>query len=342
MAISKSQTLVYVGKRCIHSIFVLLALSFLIFAFLRAIPGDPVMTMLGEGSEVSVEEYESIRRDLGLDRPLVVQYAYWLGRIAQGEFGTSIHTKEAVLPDVLTKLKTTLELALTAVFIGSIFGMIAGTVSAVKRNSMFDHLAMVTALIGISVPVFWMGILLIIFFGVELNWLPISGLASHDTELTPILGFPLIDSILSGNWTAAGDIIRHMILPAITLAVVPAAITARTTRASMLEVINEDYINAGLARGLTFMQVLRRHALRNALIPVVTVIGLQIGIYLGGSIVTETVFSWPGLGRLVVDAIYNRDYPVVQGAIFIYAIMIVVVNLLVDILYAYIDPRVEP
>lgn len=246
------------------------------------------------------------------------------------------------MPDVLTKLKTTLELALTAVFIGSIFGMIAGTVSAVKRNSIFDHLAMVTALIGISVPVFWMGILLIIFFGVELNWLPISGLASHDTELTPILGFPLIDSILSGNWTAAGDIIRHMILPAITLAVVPAAITARTTRASMLEVINEDYINAGLARGLTFMQVLRRacppqrpHSRGHGHRPADRHLSRR-------SIVTETVFSWPGLGRLVVDAIYNRDYPVVQGAIFIYAIMIVVVNLLVDILYAYIDPRVEP
>jgi peptide/nickel transport system permease protein len=245
------------------------------------------------------------------------------------------------MEQVGTKLKATVELAVTAVLLGSLFGMLAGTKSAVKPNSAFDNVAMVSALGGISMPVFWMGLLLIIGFSVELDWLPISGMISHDVSLKTVTGFALLDSVITGNWTAFKDILSHLILPAVTLGVVPAALTARTTRASMLEVIHEDYINAGLARGLSFREVLRKHAFRNALIPVVTVIGLQIGVYLGGSIVTETVFSWPGLGRHVVDAIYDRDYPVVQGAIFVYAFIIVLVNLIVDLMYSSLDPRVR-
>lgn len=320
--------------------FVLLVLSFLIFAFLRAIPGDPVTTLLGE-EESTPEQYAALKAELGLDKPLHIQYGKWLIRIAHGQFGTSIHTGRPVLPQVMGKLKATVELAVVAVILGSVFGVIAGTISAVKQNSLFDNIAMVSALVGISMPVFWMGLLLIIGFSVELDWMPISGMISHGTTLESITGFALLDAAITGNFKAVKDLLLHLVLPAVTLGVVPAALTARTTRASMLEVINEDYIKAGLARGLSFFEVLRKHAFRNALIPVVTVIGLQIGVYLGGSIVTETVFSWPGLGRHVVEAIYDRDYPVVQGAVFIYAFIIVVVNLVVDLLYSYLDPRVN-
>jgi peptide/nickel transport system permease protein len=337
---SKAHVISYVAKRLINSVFVLLILSFLIFSFLRAIPGDPVLTLLGE-EESTPEQYEALKKELGLDKPLFVQYGKWLNRIVHGEFGTSIHTGRPVLPQVLSKLKATIELAVVAVLIGSIFGILAGTISAVKQNSFFDNAAMVSALMGISMPVFWMGLLLIIAFSVEIDWFPISGMMSHGTTLDTITGFALLDALITGNFNALKDILMHLVLPAITLGVVPAALTARTTRASMLDVINEDYIKAGLARGLSFFQVLRKHAFRNALIPVATVIGLQIGVYLGGSIVTETVFSWPGLGRHVVEAIYDRDYPVVQGAVFIYAFIIVMVNLTVDLLYSYLDPRVS-
>ena len=342
MAFTRTQALLYVAKRLFHSVFTLLLLSVLIFCFLRAIPGDPVLTLMGEGGEVSMQQYELLKRELGLDQPLPVQFAKWLSRVSVGEFGNSLRTGDPVLPEVTRRLQTTLELALSAVFIGSLFGIFAGTVAAVKRNTVFDHLATISSLVGISIPVFWMGILMIILFSVEWHWLPMGGLMTLGIQVNSVTGFPLTDALITGNFTAAGDILAHMIMPAITLAVVPAAITARTTRASMLEVIHEDYVKAGLARGLSFTQVLHRHAFRNALIPVVTVIGLQIGIYLGGSIVTETVFSWPGLGRLVVDAIYNRDYPVVQGAVFVYAMLIVTVNLIVDLIYVKVDPRVEP
>jgi peptide/nickel transport system permease protein len=337
---AKTKIISYVAKRLVNSIFVLLVLSFLIFAFLRAIPGDPVTTLLGE-EEATPEQYEALKAELGLDKPIHIQYAKWLGRIAHGQFGTSIHTGRPVLPQVMGKLKATIELAVVAVLLGSLFGILAGTISAVKQNSFFDNVAMVSALVGISMPVFWMGLLLIIAFSVKLDWLPISGMISHGITVESITGFALLDAVITGNFQALKDLLLHLILPAATLGVVPAALTARTTRASMLEVINEDYIKAGLAKGLSFLAVLRKHAFRNALIPVVTVIGLQIGVYLGGSIVTETVFSWPGLGRHVVEAIYDRDYPVVQGAVFIYAFIIVMVNLIVDLLYSYLDPRVS-
>jgi len=340
MATTKSQTLIYILKRLINSVFVLLILSFIIFAFLRAIPGDPVLTLLGE-EETTPEQYEELRHALGLDQPLVVQYFKWIRRVSQGEFGTSIHTGDPVLPELLKKLKATIELAAVAVILGSLFGIFAGIISAVKRDSIFDNIAMIFALCGICVPVFWMGLILIIVFSVQMDWLPISGMLSHEIRIHAITGFSLLDAIIMWNTAAIKDILAHLALPALALGFRPAALTARITRASMLEVINEDYIKAGLARGLSFWEALRKHAFRNALIPVVTVIGLQIGVYLGGSIVTETVFAWPGLGRHVVNAIYDRDYTVVQGAVFIYAFIIVMVNLAVDLFYSFIDPRVK-
>ncbi len=327
-------------KRLSNSVIVLLILSALIFTFMRAIPGDPVLNMLGE-EDTTIEQYEALKAELGLDQPYHIQYFNWIFRVIQGDFGQSLQTQEPVLPVVLEKLKATLELAFFAVLLGTFIGITAGTISAVKRGSIFDSIAMIFSLIGISIPVFWMGILLIIYFSVALDLFPVSGMISFSTIITPVTGFPLLDAILTGNWSAVSDLLSHLILPAITLGLTPAAIIARTTRASLLEIINEDYVKAGLARGLTFNQTLLRHAMKNAMIPVVTIIGLEIGVYLGGSIVTENVFSWPGLGRYMIDAIYSNDYPVVQGAVLIYAAIVVLVNLIVDLTYTALDPRVK-
>ncbi len=326
--------------RFANSLIVLLMLSMMIFGFMRAIPGDPVLNILGE-EEFTDQQYADLRAELGLDDPIYVQYAKWFGRVIQGDLGRSLQTHELVLPTIWEKFKATIELALLAVFLGTIIGIAAGTISAVKRGSIFDSLAMLGSLIGISMPVFWMGILLIILFSVQLDLLPVSGMISFHITLERVTGFPLVDAVLTTNWEAFRNLLAHLLLPAITLGLNPAAVIARTTRASMLEVVNEDYVKAGLARGLSFMQVLRRHIMRNSMIPVVTVIGLEIGIYLGGSIVTETVFSWPGLGRYMIDAIYSNDYPVVQGAVLVYAFVIVTVSLLVDLSYALLDPRVK-
>lgn len=326
--------------RLLNSVVVLLVLSVLIFGFMRAIPGDPVLNLLGE-EQVTEEKYAEMRAELGLDRPYVVQYLHWMGRLLRGDFGKSLQTNDPVLPDIVQRLKATIELALVAVLFGTAIGITAGVVAAVKRGSVFDTIATIVSLAGISMPVFWMGILLIIAFSVQLDVFPVSGMISFDTTIQPVTGFPLLDAVLTANGAAVKDLLAHLVLPAVTLGLTPAALIARTTRASMLEVINEDYVKAGLARGMSFMAVLRKHVMRNAMIPVVTVIGLEIGVYLGGSIVTETVFSWPGLGRYMIDAIYSNDFPVVQGAVLVYALIIVTVNLLVDLSYARLDPRVR-
>lgn len=334
------RTLYVIVLRLANAVLVLAVLSVLIFAFMRAIPGDPVLNLLGE-EETTPEQYAALQAQLGLDRPFHEQYLGWIGRVLQGDFGRSLQTNEPVLPVLWEKLKATIELAVFAVILGTIIGVTAGVISAVRRDSIFDSAAMLVSLMGISMPVFWMGILLIIVFSVGLDLLPVSGMVSFMTIIEPVTGFPLLDAILTGNWAGVHDLLSHLILPAITLGLTPAALIARTTRASMLEVINEDYVKAGLARGLSYNQTLWRHVMRNAMIPVVTVIGLEIGVYLGGSIVTETVFSWPGLGRHMIDAIYSNDYPVVQGAVLVYAFIVVMVSLIVDLTYSALDPRVK-
>jgi dipeptide transport system permease protein len=323
-----------------HAVLVLAALSLIIFAAIRAVPGDPVQTLLGE-NVTTPEQYQQLRHALGLDQPLWMQYLRWIGRVLQGDFGVSLQTQQSVLPLIIEKLEATLELALIAVLIGAFTGVLAGAVSAMKRGSAVDSASAVISLIGISIPVFWLGLLLIVAFSVRLDLTPIGGMMSFDTIVEPVTGFALVDAVLAGDWGAVSDLLVHVVLPAVTLSVAPAALIARTTRASMIEVVDEDYVKAGYARGLSAWQVLRRHVLKNAMIPVVTVIGLQIGVYLGGSIVVETVFSWPGLGRQVMDSIALRDYPVVQGAVLIYALLIVAVNLVVDIIYMVVDPRIR-
>ncbi|AWM87860.1 ABC transporter permease [Microvirga sp. 17 mud 1-3] len=327
-------------SRLLNSLVVLLLLSILVFAFMRAIPGDPVITMMG-GESISQEAVDRLREEMGLNRPYYVQYLSWLGNVFHGDLGQSLQSRDPVLPILLDRLKATAELAILATLLGSIFGVIAGTIAAIRKGSWFDSATMFLTLSGISLPVFWFGMILIVVFSVYFNIFPTGGMLSYSTVLTRVTGFSLLDSILTLNGKAFVDVLSHMVLPAVTLATAPAALIARTTRASVLEVINEDYVNAGLARGLSFPMVVARHVMRNALIPVVTIIGLEIGVYLGGSIVTETLFSWPGLGRHMMQAIMANDYPVVQGAIIIYAIIIVFVNLIVDISYGFIDPRVR-
>jgi dipeptide transport system permease protein len=326
--------------RLANSLLVLLVMSLVIFAAMRAIPGDPVLTILGENPS-SPEQHAVLRSALGLDRPFHEQYLRWLGNILQGDLGRSVSTQQPVLELVVEKLRATVELALLAILIGTIVGVTAGAISAVHRNSAFDSAATLFSLVGISMPVFWLGIILIIVFSVMLNLTPTGGMMSFMTSVQHVTGFALLDCILTGNWSGAADILRHMALPAATLSLAPAALIARTTRASMIEVLNEDYVRAGLARGLSYGQVLRRHILKNSLIPVVTVIGLEISVYLGGSIVTESIFSWPGLGRQLMDAVSSLDFPVVQGAVLVYAFLIVLVNLAVDLAYTVIDPRVR-
>ena len=336
----RADVLRVLAGRMANGILVLAVLSVLIFTFMRAIPGDPVLTILGE-AVTTAEQYDQLRQSLGLDLPFHQQYLNWISLVVQGDFGHSIVTQEPVLPLVFEKLKATIELALFAVLFGTVVGVTVGAVAAFNRNNVFDAMATVISLVGISIPVFWLGIILIIVFSVTLNLTPIGGMKSFDTIVAPITGFMLLDALLAGDWKAVRDLLRHLALPALTLGLAPAALIARTTRASMIEVINEDYVKAGLARGLSRARVLRRHILKNALIPVITVIGLEIGVYIGGSIVTETVFSWPGLGRQMMTAIYDNDYPVVQGAILIYAFMIVAINMIVDITYMLVDPRVK-
>lgn len=329
-----------VVMRLLNGCFVVVVLSVVVFGFMRAVPGDPVVTMLGsEGG--SPEQVEALRHSLGLDRPLYVQYLSWAGHVLEGDLGQSLQNQEPVLPLLVERLKATAELAFAATLIGTLLGILVGTIAAVKRNTPFDSAIMFATLSGISLPVFWVGIILIVVFSVKLNLFPTGGMIHYSTQVRAITGFPLLDSLLAGDMSAAGDILSHLILPAVTLALAPTALIARTTRASVLEVINEDYVNAGLARGLSFPGVVLRHVMRNALIPVLTIIGLEIGVYLGGSIVTETVFAWPGLGRQMMQAIMANDYPVVQGAIMIYAVIIVIVNLAVDLTYGFIDPRVR-
>lgn len=335
-----SRMLSTIWSRLLNSLVVMLLLSVLVFAFMRAVPGDPVITMMG-GESVSAEVEQRLREDLGLDRPLHVQYFSWIANVARGDFGRSLQSRDPVLPILIDRLKATAELALTATLIGTIVGVGVGVIAAVRKGTWFDSATMIGTLSGISLPVFWFGMILIVVLSVRFDMFPTGGMMSYSTILTRVTGFSLLDSILTLNGEAFRDILSHLALPAITLATAPAALIARTTRASVLEVINEDYVNAGLARGLSFSAVVARHVMRNAMIPVVTIIGLEIGVYLGGSIVTETLFSWPGLGRHMMQAIMANDYPVVQGAVLIYAAIIVFVNLLVDLSYGLIDPRVR-
>ena len=318
----------------------LIGISICAFAFVRVLPGDPILAMAGQHG-VTPERYEILREQFGYNLPIWQQYFNYVGNLLQGNFGISLATKRPVLNEFMTLFPATVELALVAMIFAIGVGVPAGVLAAVKRGSWIDQIAMSVALTGYSMPIFWWGLLLMMFFSAYLGWTPVSGRIALSFFLKPITGFMLIDTLLHGNWPAFVSALRHLILPAIVLGTIPLAVIARQTRSAMLEVLGEDYVRTAKAKGLSSRRVVNVHALRNALIPVVTTIGLQVGLLLGGAILTETIFSWPGIGKWMIDSIFKRDYVAVQSGLFLIACIVMAVNLIVDVLYAVINPRIR-
>ncbi|WP_298471028.1 ABC transporter permease [uncultured Psychrobacillus sp.] len=329
----------YIGKRLLQLIPVLLGMTFLVFMIIRAIPGDPAQVILGQLA--SKEAIESLRASLGLDNPWYVQYFDYLFGLLQGDLGESMRTVQPVATEIWPYLAATFELAFFAILIAVVIGVNAGIISAWFQNSWFDYLAMVIALIGVSMPIFWLGLMEQWVFSVELQWLPPGGRDDARDPVSAVTNLYVIDTIMNGRFDQLGDVLKHLILPSIALATIPMAIIARMTRSSMLEVMRADYVRTARAKGQKMFWVVYKHSLKNAIIPVLTVVGLQMGLLLGGAILTETIFGWPGIGRYIYDAIQYRDYPVIQSGILVVAFIFVMINLLVDILYGLIDPRIK-
>ncbi len=310
------------------------------FAFIRLLPGDPILAMAGQHG-VTPERYEILKEQFGFNLPIWQQYLNYVGGILQGNFGISLATKRPVIDEFLTLFPATVELALFAMLIAVALGIPAGIFAAIKRGSWFDQITMGVALAGYSMPIFWWGLLLIIFFSGYLGWTPVSGRISLQYFFPRVTGFMLIDSLIAGKPDAFVSALRHLILPAVVLGTIPLAVIARQTRSAMLEVLGEDYVRTARAKGLEPSRVIGVHAFRNALIPVVTTIGLQIGLLMAGAILTETIFSWPGIGKWMIDSISKRDYVSVQSGLLLIALIVMAVNLIVDILYAVINPRIR-
>jgi peptide/nickel transport system permease protein len=331
--------LAYVIRRFLILIPTLLGVSIIVFLMLRLTPGDPAELLLGErATEKTLNE---VREHLGLNEPLYVQYGLFLKRLSKGDLGETIFTRQKVLIEIKHRFPATIELSVLALMIACFFGIIFGIVSATKQYSIFDYASMIGALAGVSMPIFWLGLILMMIFSLNLGWLPLSGRISIHIDLEVITNFYIIDSIITRNWVALKDVIWHLIMPAVTLATIPTAIVARMTRSAMLDVLRQDYIKTAKAKGLSRFKVIFKHALRNALIPVVTTIGLQFGVLLGGAILTETIFAWPGVGKWMYDGVMQRDYMVIQGGTLFIATIFVVINLGVDVLYAIINPRIS-
>lgn len=346
----------YIIRRLLGLVPVLIGVTLLIFFLTRIIPGDPAIAMLGERAAPKL--VERLRADLGLDRPLFLdvakfqetgrlaslldsQYFDYMAGMLKGDLGRSILTLVPVTQSLLHRFPATLELTLVAMLFAMALGIPAGMWAALRRGTLADTAVVLVAVAGVSFPVFWLGIILIYVFAVVLGWLPPSGRLSNTVSIAPITGLYVLDGLLRGNLHAAWNAARHLVLPAVALGTIPLAIVVRMTRSAMLEVLGQDYVRTARAKGLPELQVVRKHTLRNALLPVVTVIGLSFGTLLSGAILTETVFSWPGIGRWVYDAIAARDYPIIQGGVIFVATLFVVVNLLVDVSYTLIDPRIQ-
>jgi peptide/nickel transport system permease protein len=329
----------YVLRRMLLAIPTLLGVSLIVFLMLHSAGGDPAEVKLG--SRADAESLARVRHELGLDRPLAVQYTDFLSHAATGDLGRSYRSNQPVADEIFARFPATIELAMAALIIGSVIGFAAGIIAGTRPNSLFDYSSTFGALIGISIPTFWLGISLIIGFGVWLQWLPLSGRVDPRLGVDPSTHFLILSSFAHGDWVVFKDATKHLILPALTLAGWPAAIIARMTRASLIETMGEDYIRTARAKGLSEQQVVRVHAFRNAIIPVLTVVGLELGGLLGGAVITETVFAWPGVGKLTADAIAARDYQVTQGVVLLLAAVFVVLNLCVDVIYAVIDPRIR-
>lgn len=315
-------------------------ITILAFMLIRLVPGDPIELLAGERG-IDPARHAAIKAAYGFDKPLIDQYFIYISNVLQGDLGQSISTKQSVFSEFLTLFPATLELALIAMLFASIIGLPVGIIAALRRGKFMDHSVMGLALTGYSMPIFWWGLLMILLFSVTLGWTPVSGRIAVQYFFEPVTGFMLIDSLLSGQDGAFISALRHLILPMIVLGTIPLAVIARMTRSSMLEVLGEDYIRTAKAKGLPPWRVIIIHALRNALIPVITVIGLQVGLLMAGAILTETIFSWPGVGKWMIESIQRRDYPVLQGGLLLIATLIIVVNLIVDLLYGLINPRIR-
>ena len=331
----------YFLKRAALTIPTFFALMFLTFAAIRLVPGDPVEVRVGERG-ISPERLAQFRHELGLDQPVWKQFFDYVWALLHGDFGTSVVTNEKVLTEFFTLFPATVELSLSAILFAVMIGVPAGAIAAVKRGSWYDQTLMSISVVGFSMPIFWWGLLLIMLVAERLHLTPVSGrIDLIKFYFEPVTGFMLIDSVLSGQKGAFLDALHHLVLPVIVLGTVPLATIARMTRSSMLEVLGEDYVRTARAKGLSPFRVIGLHALRNALIPVVTVIGLSVGSSMAGAVLTETIFSWPGVGKWLIEAIGRRDYPALQGGVMLISAIVISVNLLVDVIYGVINPRIR-
>lgn len=331
--------LAYILRRILILIPTLLGVSVIVFLMLHITPGDPAELLLGE--RATPEALHQMREHLGLNRPLLEQYGMFMQRLMRGDLGETIWTRQKVWIEVKQRFPATMELSVVALLISCTLGITLGIVSATKQYSIFDYASMLGALAGVSMPIFWLGLVFMLIFSLNLGWLPMSGRLSVGVDLEVVTNFYILDALLTRNLEALRDALWHITLPAVTLSTIPMAIVARMTRSAMLEVLRQDYIKTAKAKGLSGFKVTYKHALRNALIPVITTIGLQFGVMLGGAILTETIFAWPGVGKWMYDAVMQRDYMVIQGGVLFIAGLFVVINLCVDVLYAVINPRIS-
>ena len=331
----------YLLKRLLEVIPTMFGISLVAFGLIRMIPGDPILNMVGERG-ASPEVVEHMREVYGLDKPLPTQYGLFVWNAMQGDLGTSIISNRSVAGEFKERFAATLELGETALLLAILIGLPMGVLAAVKRNSIFDYSLMTTSLIGYSMPIFWWGLILILVFSVQLGWTPVSGRIDVAFDVPSWTGFYLIDVWRAPeSWAAFKSAISHLILPSIALGTIPLAVIARMTRSSMLEVLGEDYMRTARAKGLSRARVIFVHGLRNALVPVITVIGLMAGTIVTGAVLTETIFSWPGVGRWLVESVLSRDYPVIQSGILVIAGIVILVNFIVDLAYAWANPRLR-
>ncbi|MGH6943886.1 MAG: ABC transporter permease [Geminicoccaceae bacterium] len=329
----------YLFRRLIQLIFVLVGVSVVVFFAMRVLPGDVATLLLGE--RATVAELARLRHQLGLDQPIYVQYLRFVADALHGDFGTSLRTNDPAFRDVLIAFPVTLQLTIAALAIAVTIGVPSGVLAASRPYSWLDNLVMTASLFGVSMPIFWLGLMLILVFAGLLNWLPLGGVLPIGADVPRVTGMPVVDTLLTGDMRLFALSLQHLLLPACTLATIPLALITRITRSEMLTALGQDYVRTARAKGVAEWKVIFKHTLRNALIPVVTVIGLQLGLLLSGAVLTETIFALPGLGRLVINAVLGRDYPVVQAAAILTSLLFVLVNLLVDISYAYLDPRIR-
>jgi peptide/nickel transport system permease protein len=327
-------------ERVLITVPIMFGVAVVVFFFMRLTPGDPVDIMMGQGGAVSAGEMERLRHEFHLDQPLHVQLWLFLSDAVRGDLGYSYTQKRPVSELIVERLPATIELAAGALFFALLIAIPVGILSAVRQHSLVDQFSMAGAFIGTSMPAFWLGIILILLFAVRLHWLPVQGRITFGADPQHLTGFLVVDSLLTRDWPALLNSLQHLVLPSVSLGAAVAAIVARVLRSSMVEIMRQDYVMLARAKGLLEFWVVMKHALRNALIPTVTVVGLQVGTLLGGNMIVETVFSWPGLGRLVVKAIFERDFPLVQGAVMVYALTFVFANLIVDVLYTYLNPKI--